>query len=335
MNRICGLLTVLFGLASMEVYASSTTSSCSSTVQPGYALTKIQEKSSSCSGKNRYTFTKLAGETKLDTCTSVIPSGWVNSALKSYSGPGACGTSSTSPKQVWQISNTYDKTALNSCLSHSLPTGWVVTRQRSYSGSGDCGPATSSKRFIYEVQSSAGQSQMSVCSMSKLPTGWSIGATSSSSNCGSTSGNLWKILNLAVPDEAILHRYGNTKTGDKLYTTKRDDSAQAKQGYSYEAVAAKTPDKAVFGTTALHRYFNKSSSDSLYTITRDDALQTKAGYAYAGVAANVYTAKVPKATPLYRYWNATNKHHLYLIEHYPSGVYGYKLQGNEGYVYKP
>ena len=64
-------------------------------------------------------------------------------------------------------------------------------------------------------------------------------------------------------------------------------------------------------------------------------IQSKAGYAYVGVVANLYTAKVPNSTPLYRYWNPTNKHHLYLIEHIPTGIYGYQLEGSEGYLYQP
>lgn len=329
------VLAALLSLSATNLYAASTTTSCSSASQPGYVITKVQENSGSCNGNNRYTFTKLAGESVLETCYNSIPSGWVNSKLRTYTGSGVCGSASGTPKTIWQISNSYGQTKLNSCRQSSLPTGWVITRLTSYSGPGDCGQASGSKKIKYEVQSTAGQTQMSVCSGSVLPTGWQVGATSSSSSCGSGSGNLWKIINTAPPTQIALYRYGNTKTADKVYVTKRDDTGMAARGYSYETTAAKVPNKAVFGTASLHRYYSKTSADSLYTINRDDAAQTKAGYAYSGVAANVYTAKVPNSTPLYRYWNPSNKHHLYLIEHYPSGVYGYKLEGSEGYVYKP
>lgn len=335
MKGLIGTLAMLATLVSPQLQAASSHTSCSAASQAGYVITRIQERSSSCNRGNLYTFTRLAGETVLETCVNNIPGGWVNSRLRSYTGSGICGSTSGTPKNIWQISNSHGQTKLNSCLQSGLPSGWVITRQTSYSGSGDCGQASGNKRIIYEVQSTAGQSQMNVCSGSVLPTGWQVGATSSSSSCGSGSGNLWKILNTAAPNAIALHRYANAKTGDRLYVTSRNDKGMAAYGYSYELIAAKVPDRAVFGTAPLHRYYNKATADSLYTISRDDAGQKKAGYDYAGTAANVYTAKVPNSTPLYRYWNPGNKHHLYLIEHFPDGVYGYRLERGEGFVYKP
>lgn len=328
------ILAALFGLAITEVQAATTSTSCSSTAPSGTVMTKIQERSNSCSGGNLYTYTRLAGETVLDTCIRSTPTGWINSKERSYTGSGICGSSSGTPKTIWQISNSYGQVKLNSC-SRTLPTGWVITRQTSYSGAGDCGTASGSKRIKYEAQSTAGQSQMSVCNASVLPTDWEVGATSSSSNCGTGSGNLWKILNVSIPSKKSLFRYGNAKTSDKLYVTQRDDTNLSKLGYSYETISATVPGSAVFGTTPLHRYFNKTSSDSLYTITRDDSAQSKAGYAYVGIAASLYHAKVPNSVPFHRYWNPSNKHHLYLIEYYPDGVYGYRYEKAEGYVYKP
>lgn len=336
MKKLLGAIGLtLLGLGAFQAQAASTVTSCSSANQPGYVITRIQERSGTCNRNNLYTFTKLAGESLLDICYNSIPSGWVNSKLRTYTGSGACGTSSGTPKTIWQISNTYDQTKLNSCTQSRLPAGWVITRRTSYSGSGDCGSASGSKKEKYEIQSTAGQTQMSACSGSTLPSGWQVGSTTSSSSCGSGSGNLWRILNTAPPTLIALHRYGSAKTADRVYTTVRNDVGMAAYGYSYETVTAKVPNKAVFGTAALHRYYNKTTADSLFTITRDDLIQSKAGYAYVGVVANLYTAKVPNSTPLYRYWNPTNKHHLYLIEHIPTGIYGYQLEGSEGYLYQP
>lgn len=336
MHRLLGVLVMTLGLVFAQALAARTLTSCSAVEQTGYVITNIQEQSSSCGGRSRYTFTELAGESLLESCSSKVPSGWVNSGIRTYNGRGECGNASpTTAKTIWQISNTYGQTKLVSCLQGGLPAGWVITQRTSYAGSGDCGQAGSRMKTRYEVQSTAGQPRMSVCSGSTVPAGWAVASTSSSSRCGSGSGNLWQIINNAAPALVDLHRYGNAKTAEKVYVTRRDDSAMAASGYSYETIAARVPGKAVFGTTALHRYYNKSRADSLYSIQRDDAAQSKAGYAYKGVAAYVYTAMVPGSTPLYRYWNPTNKRHLYLIEHYPSGLYGYKLKGSEGYLYKP
>lgn len=334
MYKPASILALLLAATAPGLQAATNVTSCSSTSKPGYAITAIQERSSSCSGKNRYTFMLLAGEKQLEVCNNVIPTGWINSKLRSYSGSGACGTASGTLKNIWQISNTYNQTKLTSC-SRTLPAGWVITKESSYSGSGDCGKASSGKLFKLEVQSTAGQTQMNVCRGSTLPSGWAVAATSNSSACGSSSGNLWKILNNAAPAKIALHHYANTKNGDHAYVTTRDDSNMAKLGYSYQSILATVPNKAVFGTTALHRYFNKGTSDSLYTTTRDDVLLKKSGYAYVAVAAQVYTAQVPKSVPLYRYWNATNKHHLYLTALYSNGVYGFKFEKIEGYVYLP
>lgn len=327
------ILAALLGLAITEVQAATTSTSCSSTAPSGTVLTKIQERSNSCSGGNLYTYTRLAGETVLDTCIRSTPTGWINSKERSYTGSGICGSSSGTPKTIWQISNSYGQVKLNSC-SRTLPTGWVITRQTSYSGAGDCGTASGSKRIKYEAQSTAGQSQMSVCNASVLPTGWEVGATSSSSNCGTGSGNLWKILNTKALTKVALHNYIG-KTGDNLYVTKRDDAGMALYKYSYNAIAAQVPSSAAFGTAVLHRYYNSSLSNSLYTIARDDAYYSKSGYAYVGVAANVYTAKVPNSTALHRYWNPTTKHHLYSVVYSSSGINGFKYEKVEGYVYKP
>jgi hypothetical protein len=334
MNKYLCILAALFSASITDLQAATTSTSCSSTAPSGYVMTKIQERSTSCSGGNLYTYTRLAGETVLDTCIRSIPSGWINTRERSYTGSGICGSSSGTPRLIWQITNSYGQVKLNSC-TRTLPTGWVITRQTSYSGSGDCGTASGSQRIKYEAQSTAGQSQMSVCNASILPSGWEVSATSSSSNCGTSSGNLWKILNLSMPSKTALHRYGNAKTSDKLYVIKRDDANLSKLGYSYEIISATVPSSVAFGTTPLHRYFNKTSSDSFYTISRNDTLQSKAGYAYSGVAANLYSAKVPNTVPFHRYWNPSNKHHLYLIEHYPDGVYGYQYEKVEGYVYQP
>ncbi|MDD0842116.1 hypothetical protein [Pseudomonas sp. Gutcm_11s] len=334
MYKPASTLALLLAAMAPCLQAATNITSCSATGKTGYAITKIQERASACSGKNLYTFTLLAGEKQLEICNNAIPAGWVNSKLRSYSGSGACGAANGIPKQVWQISNTYGQTKLTSC-SRTLPTGWVITKESSYSGLGDCGKASSGKLSKLEVQSTAGQTQLNVCRSSTLPSGWAVAATSSSSVCGSGSGNLWKILNNAPPAKIALHHYANTKNGDHMYVIKRDDPAMAKQGYSYQSVLATVPNKAVFGTTPLHRYYNKSSLDSLYTTTRDDALLSKSGYAYVAVATQVYTAAVPKSVPLYRYWNATNKHHLYLTALYSNGVYGFKFEKIEGYVYQP
>ncbi|QKE65571.1 hypothetical protein HNE05_20140 [Aquipseudomonas campi] len=333
MNKYLCILAALFSVSVSDLQAATTSTSCSSTAPSGYVMTKIQERSTSCSGGNLYTYTRLAGETVLDTCIRTTPTGWVNTKERSYTGSGICGSSSGTPRLIWQITNSYGQTKLNSCL-RTLPTGWVITRQTSYSGSGDCGTASGSKRTKYEAQSTAGQSQMSVCNASTLPSGWEVGATSSSSNCGTGSGNLWKILNTKPLTKVALHHYIG-KTGDNMYVTKRDDAAMALYKYSYNAIAAQVPSSAAFGTTVLHRYYNSSIANSLYTIGRDDAYYSKVGYVYVGAAANVFTAKVPNATALHRYWNPTTKHHLYSVVYSSTGINGFKYEKAEGYVYKP
>lgn len=326
-------LSLLALCAPFGLQAATTSTSCNSTAPSGYVVTKIQGNSSSCSGNNLYTFTRLAGETMLDICVRGTPTGWINTKERSYTGSGICGSSSGTPKFIWQITNSYGQTKLNSCL-RTLPTGWVITRQTSYTGPGDCGTASGSTRQKYEAQSTAGQSQMSVCNASVLPSGWEVGATSSSTYCGSGSGNLWKILNTKPLTKVALHHYIG-KTGDNLYVTKRDDAGMALYKYSYNAIAAQAPSSAAFGTTVLHRYYNSSISDSFYTIGRDDANYSKFGYAYVGAAANVYTAKVPNSTALHRYWNPTTKHHLYSVVYSSTGINGFTYEKTEGYVYQP
>ncbi|MEK1907505.1 MAG: hypothetical protein AAAB13_17140 [Pseudomonas sp.] len=330
LNKAAAALFTLF--APFGVQAATTVKSCSAVDKPGYVITKVISNSSACSGNSQYTFTLLAGETRLDTCVRATPAGWINNKQTSYTGTGTCGTYSGTPKQIWQITNTRDQIKLNSC-TRTLPTGWVVTRVTNYSGSGDCGQTSGTPRQVFEAQSTAGQKQMNACSGSVLPTGWQVGSTSSSSVCGTTSGNLWKLLNTTPLTKVALHRYFSSKTGDNLYTVKRDDTNLAKYGYSYDAIIAYVPTTNLFGTSAFHRYFKAATSDSLYTTTRDDAGNAKSGYTYSSIAAYLYTAKVTDSVPLHRYWNPTNKHHLYTTQYFTNGAYGFQYEKIEGYLY--
>ena len=92
-----------------------------------------------------------------------------------------------------------------------------------------------------------------------------------------------------VSNSQPLHRYYNTSSGDRFYTTNWGELGGGGNGWNYEGVAGYCPAQAS-NTKNLYRYYNPGLGQHFYTSNWNELQGGLYGWTYEGVACQVFIA---------------------------------------------